>query len=70
MQGVWPLFIVAAGGFSIAGAVFDWDFFMNSRRARLFVHLFGRMGARIFYGLLGAALVVVGLASTLGALTR
>lgn len=70
MQAVWPLVIVAAGGFSIAGAVLDWDWFMSSRRARLFVHLLGRMGARIFYGLLGAVLVVVGLASVLGSLAR
>jgi hypothetical protein len=33
---------------------------MNSRKARPFVQVFGRTGARVFYGLLGAGLVVGG----------
>lgn len=45
------------GAFSLAGAVMDWDWFMNSSRAAFFVKIMGRKGARIFYGLLGAALV-------------
>lgn len=60
------LFIVAAGIFSIAGAALDWDWFINSRKARLLVSLFGRNGARIFYGLLGAVITVLGLLITLG----
>lgn len=38
----------------IAAAVGDWDWFFENMRARLFVHLFGRDGARVFYALLGA----------------
>ena len=38
------LILMAAGVFSIAGAALDWDFFINSRKARLFVSLFGRNG--------------------------
>ena len=57
---------MAAGAFSLCGAAFDWDFFMNSRRARLFVRLFGRNGARVFYGLLGAAIVVLGVLHVAG----
>ena len=52
--------IVGAGLFAIAGAVFDWDFFMESRKARLFTTLLGRTGARAFYALLGIALLVLG----------
>ncbi len=52
--------LMAAGAFAVCGAAYDWDFFMNSRRAWLFVKLFGRNGARIFYGLLGSTLVVLG----------
>ena len=55
------LLIAGAGAFSIAGAAGDWDFFMNHRKARLFVALFGRQGARMFYGLLGSGLVLGGL---------
>lgn len=60
------LILMAAGVFSIAGAALDWDFFINSRKARLFVSLFGRNGARIFYGLLGTVITVIGLLITLG----
>ncbi|MFM7075258.1 MAG: immunity 17 family protein [Planctomycetaceae bacterium] len=60
------LILMAAGIFSIAGAALDWDLFINSRKARLFVSLFGRDGARIFYGLLGTVITVIGLLITLG----
>ncbi len=62
------LLIVGAGLFSIAGAVCDWDFFINSRKARLFVSMFGRTGARIFYGVLGFAILILGTLITLGVL--
>ncbi|MFK7800298.1 MAG: immunity 17 family protein [Anaerolineae bacterium] len=48
------------GLFTIAGALFDWDWFMLSRRARWLVGIFGRDGARIFYALLGVGFIVFG----------
>jgi small neutral amino acid transporter SnatA (MarC family) len=57
---------LAAGGFSIVSAVQDWDWFLQSRKARLFVNLMGRKGARIFYGILGLALVALGAALLAG----
>ena len=54
------LIIVGAGLFALAGAVFDWDFFMESRKARFFTAIVGRTGARIFYTILGIALLVLG----------
>ena len=62
------LIIVAAGLFSICGAAFDWDFFINSRKARFFVSIFGRTGTRLFYGILGVVIVIVGALVTLGLL--
>jgi len=62
------LIVAAAGLFSICGAAFDWDFFFNSYRARPFVWLFGRSGARIFYVLLGAAAMVLGAVIAIGVL--
>jgi hypothetical protein len=62
------LVLVAAGLFSICGAVFDWDWFINSYKARFFVSIFGRNGARIFYGILGLVIVVMGTLLTLGIL--
>lgn len=49
-----------AGGFSVAGAYFNWDWFINNRRAWLFVK---RGGARVVYGLLGVFLMIVGVAA-------
>ncbi len=52
--------LILVGLFTIAGAVFNWDWFMGHWKARLFVHLFGRNGARCFYGILGLVIVVLG----------
>jgi hypothetical protein len=60
------LFILCAGVFTVLGAVMDWDFFMNNRRAKLFVSLFGRQGARVVYVILGVFLVGVGTVKLLG----
>lgn len=58
------------GGFSFFCAYQDYDWFMENRRAALFVLIFGRGGARIFYMLLGLAFIggglIFGLASLLG----
>jgi small neutral amino acid transporter SnatA (MarC family) len=54
------IIILGAGIFSILGAVMNWDWFIESRKARLFVKLFGRTGCRIFYGILGILLAVGG----------
>ena len=66
----WGLIIVAAGLFSVCGAVFDWDFFIDSGKARLIVRMFGRAAARVFYGILGVVGVVVGALITLGMLSQ
>lgn len=60
------LILVAAGIFAVSGAALNWDWFFNSRKARLFVSIFGRSGARFFYGLLGTVITVLGLLLTLG----
>lgn len=54
-----PWFLGLAGVFAIAGAAFDWNFFMESRKAALWVRLFGRNGARVFYVIIVLAIVVV-----------
>ncbi len=51
---------ILAGLYVIIAAVANWDWFMNNYRAAIFVKLFGRDGARIFYGIVGGALVVLG----------
>ena len=59
-------FLIGAGAFSAACAVGNWNWFMKSPRALLFVKLFGRNGARVFYTLLGLVLVGLGVAEVLG----
>ncbi|MEW6359350.1 MAG: immunity 17 family protein [Planctomycetota bacterium] len=57
---VMGLIICAAGVFSLLGGALDWEWFMTNRKARPLVAILGRTGARIFYGLLGIALAIVG----------
>jgi len=52
---------VGVGLFSLAGAFLDWDFFMNHQKAVLIVKMLGRNGARVFYGLFGTGLIVLGI---------
>lgn len=63
---MWGIVITSIGAFSIVAAIKDWDFFMNHRKAKLFVKLFGRNGARKFYVLLGSFLVIAGALVSLG----
>jgi len=60
------LAFVAIGVFSILGAVCDWDWFMNARKARFLVTILTRNGARVLYMILGVALVVLGVLGILG----
>ena len=61
MQILFVLLTLAGGVFCIFCAVKDYDFFMESSKAWLFVKLFGRNGARIFYILLGVFIIVCGI---------
>ena len=56
------LTFIAAGTFTMLGAIFNWDFFMNSGKAKFWVKILTRNGARIFFGLLGLALFALGVA--------
>ena len=60
------LFFIAIGIFAMAGAIFNWDWFMNSRKARFMVRILTRNGARIFYSFLGLTLFILGLLGTIG----
>ncbi|GDX80942.1 hypothetical protein LBMAG42_27530 [Deltaproteobacteria bacterium] len=61
-----PPFMLLAGLFTLVCASRDYDWFMNHRKARLFVSIFGRTGARIFYMGLGVALIVFSAITFLG----
>ena len=51
---------VLMGMFTIGCAVADFDWFMNNYKARPLVNLVGRDGARIFYGILGLIIILLG----------
>jgi len=63
------LLLFFIGIFTIVGAIQDWDWFMNHRKARLWVKLFGRDGARIFYMFLGFLLIMLGGLFALGVIS-
>ncbi|OVE76049.1 hypothetical protein BVX97_02410 [bacterium E08(2017)] len=60
------LIFVAIGIFSMLGGICNWDWFMESRKARFIVKIMTRNGARIFYGILGLAFIVFGALAALG----
>ena len=55
------LFAWAAALFVLAAVVTDWAWFFGHPRAKFFVDHFGRGGARLFYAVLGLALIVLGI---------
>ncbi len=62
----WSIVLSILGGlFSLAGALFDWEFFMSNYRAAVFVRWLGRTGARILYAVLGLFLVGMGVSGAL-----
>lgn len=61
-QEYFGIFVAFVGGvFCILGAILNWNFFFESRRAYIFVKMLGRTGARIFYVGLGVFLLFVGI---------
>ena len=55
------IILVLIGLFSIVCSVFDFEWFMNHRKARFFVKIFTRNGARIFYAILGLVISTIGI---------
>ena len=55
------IFAILAGAFSLLGAVMNWEWFFRARKSAMIDRIFGRTGARIFYGILGGILAVGGI---------
>ncbi len=51
---------ILSGIFVIGAAVLNWNRFMDNNKAAVFVRLFGRNGARVFYIFLGVGLLALG----------
>ncbi len=54
------IFIIA-GAYSLICSAFNFDWYFNGRKARVFVETFGRTAARILYSVLGAVLLILGI---------
>jgi hypothetical protein len=65
MNPVGVLFVLA-GLFAISVATNNWNWFFSRQKSQALVILFGRDGARVFYGVAGAAVVVLGMFHALG----
>ena len=61
---VLKLFMIVGGVFTIVCAYRDYEWFMNHPKASPLVALFGRTATRIFYIVLGAAMIFMGLMSS------
>ena len=60
------LFLAAVGLFVLAGSAFNWEWYWDRRRTRVWVDLLGRAGARILYAIMGAAVLVLGVLMAAG----
>ena len=60
------ILLALAGLYTLVGAIGNWDWFMENRKARRWVKLIGRNGTRVFYIVLGALLIVLGMFFALG----
>ena len=63
---IYSIGFIIIGLFPIAASIRNWDFFFENSKAQIFVDLFGRNGARIFYLILGTGLVIAGLLFLVG----
>ena len=52
---------VLSGIFVLVAVITDWNWFFEHPKAEFFVDAFWRNGARIFYGVLGCALLLIAL---------
>lgn len=62
MEIFFAIIMIAAGAFSLAGAICNWDWFMNNYKAKPFMTLFGRTGTRIIYGFIGVFIIAIAVA--------
>lgn len=59
------MILSGVGMIAVAGAVCDWDWFMHSRRVRVFILLLGRDGARVFYASVGLIVMLLAMSMTM-----
>ena len=53
--------VILIGLFCIFCAIMNFSWFIEGRKARIFVKMFGKTGARIFYVVFGIAIIILAL---------
>ena len=54
------IFFIPIGAVSVAGGIFNLDWFMNQSKAVWIARIFGQQGARLFYIFLGSGMFIWG----------
>jgi hypothetical protein len=62
------LLISAIGALLFFAARSEWSWFWGHYKARFIVRIMGQQGARMFYGMIGVALIVLGILIATGVL--
>jgi hypothetical protein len=57
---------IVIGAFALVAAVLNWDWYYQLDKARWLESWCGRSGMRVFYGLLGIVLIMLGSAIAMG----
>ena len=60
------LLFILFGMFALSVGAGNWNWFFHREESQPLVVVFGRNGARVVYGVLGTAVVVMGMLHTLG----
>jgi len=60
------LLIMAGGVFTAGCGIFNWEWAMANRRARLLSTMITRSGARVVYAVVGVGMIIVGALMTAG----
>jgi len=63
---IFGVVFIVIGLFSLIASIKDWNFFFGSLKTRFLISIIGRNGTRIFFGILGSIIIVVGVLSLLG----
>ena len=66
METILYIAVIISGLVTLLGAVLNWQGMYKSRRAKSIVSFLGLTGARIFYGVLGLFIFVVGILALIG----
>jgi hypothetical protein len=66
MENILYVLIFIGGLITLLGSILNWTWIYRSRRSKSIVSTLGLSGARIFYSIIGLALMIISVLSILG----